>query len=39
MGQSIESQLSIDDLRFIETEQFCAPGGVYRLKPGYLRFI
>ncbi len=39
MLQPDESQLSADELRVIEANQFGAPLGVYRLKSGYLRFV
>jgi hypothetical protein len=39
MVQSVESQLSIDDARVIEIEQFGAPLGVYKPKAGYVHFV
>lgn len=37
--QSIESQLSSDDVRLIEIEQLGVPLGVYKVKSGYIRFV
>jgi hypothetical protein len=39
MLQSVESQLSTDDVQVINTEQLGAPLGVYRLNSGYVHFV
>ena len=39
MSQSIESQLSAEDLQLLDANSLGSPLGVSRLKSGYIRFF